>query len=115
MHQLRDIAPFANEGGGGADILHRRIAPHDGRIGFWRLAHFRGAGAAAIAANIQAPNIKTLACDVIHPGKAAERQVKRRMRRVSRAMHEQHCPRGGKGVQVFRALIAQEKLNPRIA
>ena len=115
MHQLRDIPSFADEGGSGADILHRRIAPHDGRIGFRRLAHFRRAGAAAIAANIQAPNIKTLACDVIHPGKATERQVKRRMRRIGRIMHEQHCPRGGEGVQVFRALVAQEQLNPRVA
>ena len=37
------------------------------------------------------------------------------MRRVSCAMHEKHRARGGKGVQVFRALVAQEQLNPRIA
>ena len=108
MYQLCYGAPFTDEGRRRGDILHRRIAAHDGGIGFGRLAHFRWACAAAIAANIQAPNIKTLAGDVIHPGKATERQVKRRMRRVSRAMHEQHCPRGGEGVQVFRALVAQE-------
>ena len=115
MHQLRDIAPFANEGGGGADILHRRLTAHDGRIGFRRLVHLRRAGAAAIAANIQAPNVKALACDIIHPGQATERQVKRRMRRIGRAMHEKHRARWGEGVQVFRALITQEKLDPGIA
>ena len=115
MHQLPDIPPFANKGSRGADILHRCLTAHDGWIGLGRLAHFRRAGAAAIAANIQAPHVKPLAGDVIHPGQAAERQIEGRMRRIGRAMHEQHRPRRGKTRQVFRALVAEKQLNPRIA
>ena len=115
MHAFRDGAPAAHEVGNAENIRHRRLAAHQRRIGLGRLGHLGRAGAAAIAADIHAPHIEATACDVIHPGEAAERQVKGRMRRIGRAMHHDERATGREARHALRPLVAHEDLNASIA
>ena len=112
--EFRQAARATDEGRGRRNVAHRLLAPHQGRVRLGRLRHLGRARAAPIAAQVQAPDIKTAPGDVVHPGQPAERQVERRMRRVGRAMHHQQRPVGPRR-QALRPLVAQEQLDPRVA